>query len=424
MPFASRPIAMLSCRIGVFACRIGVLLWACWPLVASHAEAQASAGELPTETGIELQLGILQQPAEIVSAVPDYLRPAGDEGLAGALQAVADSNRTGKFLRQHITLHTAQLSVPALQSDPAQLISQAQAWVAAGSHILLVDLSTANLQALRKQLPEYVLLINIGNRDDSLRRQLCLPNTLHTRASYSMQTDALAQWMRSRRLSKVLLVSGSSPQDAAYADAVKHSISKFGHKLVEQKVWQFETDLRRVAGTELQAFTRTDDYDLVWVADTANLFGQLLPYNTHLPRPVIGTHGMLAAEWSGVIEAWGAVQLQNRFRAQFNRAMTDKDFAAWIAVRALSEALIQSRSAEVTTLRTRMLAPDFSVAGYMGRKLSFRPWNGQLRQPIPLFHQQALVASAPLDGFLHPSNEMDTLGADRRESRCQLSSTE
>jgi hypothetical protein len=40
------------------------------------------------------------------------------------------------------------------------------------------------------------------------------------------------------------------------------------------------------------------------------------------------------------------------------------------------------------------------------------------RQPIPLVHPRAVAAQAPLEGYLHQSNEMDTLGFDRAETAC------
>jgi ABC transporter substrate binding protein (PQQ-dependent alcohol dehydrogenase system) len=94
------------------------------------------------------------------------------------------------------------------------------------------------------------------------------------------------------------------------------------------------------------------------------------------------------------------------------------DYAAWIAVRAIGEAVTQTKSNDPAVLRAYILSEDFELAGYKGRKLSFRPWNGQLRQPIPLSHPRAVVSQAPLEGFLHQSNEMDTLGIDRAESLC------
>ena len=56
--------------------------------------------------------------------------------------------------------------------------------------------------------------------------------------------------------------------------------------------------------------------------------------------------------------------------------------------------------------------------GFKGRGLSFRAWNGQLRQPIAVVNSRALVTLAPVEGFLHQRNEMDTLGLDEPESAC------
>ena len=65
------------------------------------------------------------------------------------------------------------------------------------------------------------------------------------------------------------------------------------------------------------------------------------------------------------------------------------------------------------------LLNELQLAGFKGRPLSFRAWNGQLRQPMGLAHQSALVAMAPLDGFLHSRNELDGLGYDKPESNCK-----
>ena len=61
--------------------------------------------------------------------------------------------------------------------------------------------------------------------------------------------------------------------------------------------------------------------------------------------------------------------------------------------------------------------------GFKGVRLSFRSWDQQLRQPLFLAHGGiggGVAGVAPFDGFLHPSNNLDTLGADQRESPCKL----
>jgi hypothetical protein len=41
-----------------------------------------------------------------------------------------------------------------------------------------------------------------------------------------------------------------------------------------------------------------------------------------------------------------------------------------------------------------------------------------LRQPVLLATPRSIVAVAPLEGFLHPQTELDTLGYDQPEVKC------
>ncbi|WP_281544804.1 ABC transporter substrate-binding protein [Grimontia sp. SpTr1] len=362
---------------------------------------------------VNVEIGMLRQPIETTTAVPAYLAEPENNGEAGAELSVGDANGTGKFLGQKYVFRTET------NDDTTALNTTAKTWYDEGVRYFLADLDTPSLQALRKTLPEDALLFNIGNQDDALRRDVCLPNTLHTALSYTMRADALGQWMRVRRLNDVFLVSGTTAEDNAFLTATKQALKKFNQKVIEEKVWNFDTDLRRTASAELPLFTQARDYDLVWVIDESNLFGQHLPYNTWLPRPVVGTHGLRADGWHYVIEQWGAIQLQNRFTKQFDRPMTAKDYAAWVAVRSINEAVTVLNKGDVETVLPFIMSDKFQLAAYKGRKLTYRPWNGQLRQTVPLFDSQALVASAPFEGFLHPRNELDSLGIDEAQSQCR-----
>ena len=51
---------------------------------------------------------------------------------------------------------------------------------------------------------------------------------------------------------------------------------------------------------------------------------------------------------------------------------------------------------------------------------SFRPWDHQLRAPILLSTADAVIERAPLPGFLHQTNVLDTLGVDAPETACRL----
>jgi ABC transporter substrate binding protein (PQQ-dependent alcohol dehydrogenase system) len=59
------------------------------------------------------------------------------------------------------------------------------------------------------------------------------------------------------------------------------------------------------------------------------------------------------------------------------------------------------------------------VDGSKGGSLSFRPWDGQLRQSMLLTDGQGVIAQAPIEGLLHPTDVLDTLGADAPEKLCK-----
>ncbi len=66
-----------------------------------------------------------------------------------------------------------------------------------------------------------------------------------------------------------------------------------------------------------------------------------------------------------------------------------------------------------------MLSDAFELAAFKGQKVTFRSWNGQLRQPILLTDSKITVSVSPQEGFLHQRSPLDTLGIDKPESACK-----
>jgi len=190
-------------------------------------------------------------------------------------------------------------------------------------------------------------------------------------------------------------------------------------KIVAEKTWEHTYDARRTVQSDVAVFTQVDDYDVLVVADEQGEFGEYLDYRTWSPRPVIGTQGLTATAWHKTHEQWGAVQIQNRFKEKAGRWMEEQDYAAYLAVRAIGEAATRSQSADISRVKAYMLSDAFALNGYTGTPLSFRSWDGQLRQPVLLAAPRSLVAVAPIEGFLHPKTELDTLGYDQPESHCK-----
>lgn len=367
----------------------------------------------PVQAAKDISIGYLQQPVDRGPVLSNVIPEPADAGQRGAELGIADSNTSGRFLGLHFNL------TPLEDADPAVLLQQAQDLHAQGVRLFVVNAPASTLRQLSAALPDS-LLFNAGSPDDALRTSACLPNVLHTLPSRAMLADALAQYLAARRWNKVLLISGQTDDDRAYAAALKRAGKRFGIKFVAEKDWSFDSDLRRTAGAEMPLFTQTAEYDVVLVADERGDFGEYVPYHTWYPRPVAGTQGLTPTAWHKTVESSGAAQLQSRFEELAGRWMNDRDYAAWIAVRAIATAVTKQPEADAPALLQLSLGNQVPLAGFKGRKLSFRDWNGQLRQPIPLVHPRSLVTSSPQEGFLHPVNELDTLGYDRPESRCRL----
>lgn len=108
------------------------------------------------------------------------------------------------------------------------------------------------------------------------------------------------------------------------------------------------------------------------------------------------------------------------FTEATGRWMSERDYAAWVAVRAVSEASTRGRTGAFAAIADYIRSDRFGVAGFKGLALTFRDWDGQLRQPILLAEARTLVSVSPQEGFLHQSNELDTLGVDRPETECRM----
>jgi ABC transporter substrate binding protein (PQQ-dependent alcohol dehydrogenase system) len=340
-----------------------------------------------------------------------------DEGIAGARLGLGDNNGTGRFLGQEF-----RLGEIAVTDDDA-----ADPGIHAGGALLVADLSTRLLMRLAgRDALRRATILNIAVEDDTLRQDSCRANLLHVTPSGAMLADALAQYFVAKGWRRALLLSGREAADRAYAEALRGAARKFRLTLAADREWSLNPAMQRAdtghfqVNREVAEISRAGDYDVVLVADRAGKFGDAIAYRTDRPRPIAGTHGLTATAWSPIFDEYGATQLQSRFRRQEGRAMTARDYAAWLAVRALGEAATRTRQTAPERIGTYLRGSEFALAGYKGAPLSFRAWDGQLRQPLLLVDGGSLVSISPQPGFLHQFNTLDTLGTDQPESRCRL----
>ena len=370
-----------------------------------------AAGQAAADTVIPMTY--LRQEVEAPPVLSNLDPIPEDRGIAGAAVALADTRTTGRFLGHDYSLDVVSVA------PGGDLVAAARAALA-GSPILFLDAPGSDVLAVA-DLPEAgdALLFNVASGERRLRDADCRANLFHTIPEDAMRTDALMQVLNARRWTRTVMIVGPKPEDQAFADTLRASAVKFGVEILAEKQWTFDTDLRRAAGQEIPLFTQDfPDHDVLLVADATDDFGRYVQDNTWLPRPVAGSDGLRGEGWAPVLEQWGAVQLQDRFEKAADREMTARDYAAWTAVRTIGEAVTRTNSADPEILRAYILSDKFALDGFKGRSLSYRPWDAQLRQPMAVVNARALVELAPLEGYLHQANEMDTLGLDRPESAC------
>ena len=266
-----------------------------------------------------------------------------------------------------------------------------------------------------------VLLFNATVPDDFLRRELCAREVVHTIPSLAMSMDGLVQHLISRKWRDILVLQGPAAADAAVTSAFEASVKKFGARLVAKRDFKPGSDPREREQNNPRLLTAVNrDYDVVFVADEGFDFARTLPYQTARPRPVVGAIDLEPVAWHWTWERYGGPQLNSRFqRASGGRRMEGQDWAAWIAVKMIVQATLRTRSADFAKQRAFILGGN-GFDGYKGPAVSVRAWDQQLRQPVLLATPNAVVASAPVEGFLHQSNTLDTLGDDEREASCRL----
>ncbi|MBA2780975.1 ABC transporter substrate-binding protein [Billgrantia kenyensis] len=378
---------------------------------------------LPADTPATIVVGYLsmeraddQEPLSVLDPVID------DEGLQGARLGLNDNNATAQFLGQEFILHEVVVSQGGDVGEALEsLIEQGAEWIVSGLPAAALDELMAHPARGDR------VVFNAWAPDDELRGEACHPELYHTTPSRRMLADALAQFLGFKQWDRWALVYGNTDEDRILADVLRASAERYGHRVVDDRMWPHDPMARRAEGgfhaiqREIPVFLQDlPEHDVLVIADETDYFGEYFPFQTWAPRPVVGTQGLIATPWHRAHESWGAVQLQRRFEKLADRWMTPRDFGAWLALRSLGEAAARTGSVARQAVLDYMLSEEFELAGYLGFPVSFRTWNHQLRQPILITGPRMVASVSPQEGYLHPRTPLDALGADEGESQCRF----
>jgi len=129
------------------------------------------------------------------------------------------------------------------------------------------------------------------------------------------------------------------------------------------------------------------------------------------------------ALWLPTLEAFGAAQLNDRFRQRIGAPMDSAAWAGWFAVKAVSEAYFRARGGDAAAVRAQLVHPDARFDGHKGKPLSFRAWDRQLRQPLYVLGR-AGTEPVELPRRGEPGStweQLDRLGTRASDSTCHAS---
>ena len=347
---------------------------------------------------------------------PAYAEVASDDGVfrtplappyPGAELAVRDLRATARAAGVVLKLEHQILG------PEADAAAEATRLAGEGAAAIIADTPLADLVAIAAALPAGALpVFDIRQHDNDLRRDFCAGSLFHVLPSTAMMTDALAQFVVFKSWRRVLVLTGPLPADRVFSDSFTASARKFGVRIVARKSFIFGNDPRQREQTNVALMTAAEDYDVLFLADTLEDFGRFVPFGQAKPRPVIGTEGLVATAWDPRAERFGAPQVNHRFERGAHRPMGEGDWAAWVSVRAIAEAVIRAKATTGPAIRTALAHADLPIDVSKGTQGSFRPWDHQFRQSVMLRTGDAVVDYAPIEGYLHQRTPLDTLGAD------------
>ncbi len=388
-------------------------------LAQTQAEAQpqaAGAAAAPAQSTVRFAFLELDKDAryhEKQLFFRTLSRPLG-QPYAGAEVALREARFVGQALGVGFALERVK------GKDGADLLAQLDKLAGEGVRYFLVDAPGAVVDELAQATRgRDLLLFNVSAADDALRQERCQAHLYHTLPNHAMQTDALAQFLVANKWRNILVLQGPLPDDRLIGAAFEASAKRFGLKISARKDFVVSNDPRQRDLANVALLTAGDDYDAVFVADSVGEFARSVPYRTVRPRPVVGSEGLVAEAWHWAWERHGAPQLSSRLEKQADRRMASADWAAWIALKSVVEAVVRTNNADFATVVKYLGGDEITIDGFKGNKLGFRPWDRQLRQPMLVATHNAVIERAPIEGFLHQRNNMDTLGFDERDSRCK-----
>lgn len=366
-------------------------------LVGPHAVSAQPIQAEPIRIGVVTPT---QTPGVAVSA--SLYEVVGEAARLGALLG-------GENMSVHPGLNGRRLSVFPASSPTAEAAFRAgqRLVVAEEVHALVGGLGEGQAEILSAVAHEHKIpFFNIGSPNDALRGAACSPYTFHVEASAAMYLDVLVDWYTRLGHNRWFIVHEGSEAGAALHQRARKALRAWqrGAEVVgtaavvqEQPVYLEELEQARGADANviLLLLEAQDQIAFLSQQESVGLDMAVAPF----PDPVTQTRnyhaaiqyragtagsGYRAALWDTTLAAHGAKDLNERFMSRWGKPMDPPAWAAYQAVKLLTEAVIATRTLDSATLIAYLESPAAVFDIQKGPATSFRPWDHQLRQPLYL----------------------------------------
>ena len=392
---------------------IALVIFASYPAKIGYGD-----DELPTITIGHLDLiedvryedwGIHPVDIRSATAIVDH------RAYAGAQLAVEELKQFKRIAKAHFSLKRVSVT------DPFDMIAEILKMRESGVQFFLIDAPEHILSEVAKQTHDQgIYLFNTTAIGDALRNEDCQQHLFHFAASRAMLTDAIVQYLVSQKWNRVLVLRGPLPEDFKMTQAFERSAEHFGLNIIKTRNFLLGNDPRARETNDLDFLTGKARYDAVFVADADGEFSLGIPFATQDPATVTGTSGIVPRVWHWSYLRHGAPQVHGRFERMHGRRMGQPDWGAWVALKTLGMAIARSKTTDPVKVVDYLRSGELRIDGSKGPGLSIRPWNNQLRQPILLTTENWTITRAPIEGFRHRTNDLDTIGFGERDTTCNF----
>lgn len=352
----------------------------------------------------EVRIGVILPPAQAStgSAVGDELAGAVARAAAqGAAMAAAEFSFNADMLGIDFALVTAEAAGAAGVAEAASTLLAEH-----GIFGVVGGFDAAEATALATWSAETgIPFINVGSSDDELRNGLCEPTMFHVEPSAAMYLDALAGWYVRSGLRNWYFVRGADEESTAQWQRSLTGLRErhFGARSVGERTYESDMDLADLADRIKRAnadlvvllLPAVDQLTVLAGLEAAGVGAMVtgFPYPEAETRtfyaasraaaPNLGT-GHRISPWEATLDAYGARELNARYRSTYGEPMDASAWAVYQGVKMLYDSAFFGSSYDPEDVVTYLGGDQAVFDVWKGIGTTFRPWDGQLRQSLYL----------------------------------------